>query len=200
MLDFLAFTGIGILLINVFQYLVKKKHINKESISIELIQDFGEWSDKLWEECKNEFSIIAIRDSKTLNILYSKNKFIRMRISLGNQIIGWVVVLDTQMNNHKQFGNMRVGSIIDCLAKPDNESIVVACATDYLERRGVDILISNQSNHRWCSALKESGFINGPSNFIFTASKKLTELIKPIDTTIPNSHFNRGDADGPINL
>jgi len=202
LLDLLVITGIGWLVIKSIQFLLMKKKTDENSISSEIVDNFSIWADKLWEECKNKFSMIAVRDSNILNILYPSNsdRFIRLKISLNNFVIGWVVVLDTQMYNHKQFGNMRVGSIIDCLALPENASIVIVCATQYLENKGVDVIVSNQSHHSWCSALKKAGFIKGPSNFIFTSSKQLSELIYPIEVNKMNIHLNRGDGDGPINL
>ena len=202
MLDFLAITGFGFIVIKLIQFLLTNKENNKNSLSFEIVKTFSTWTDELWEECKTLFSMIAIRDSNVLNILYpsDNDKFIRLKISLKNCVIGWVVVLNTQMSNHKQFGNMRVGSIIDCLALPENESRVILCAANYLEKEGVDIIISNQSHRSWCSALKKTGFIKGPSNFHFVASKKLSKLIGSIEVNILNSHLNRGDCDGPIHL
>jgi hypothetical protein len=143
-----------------------------------------------------------MRDSKVLNILYPKEskRFIRLKILKDNKPIGWAVVLDTQLSNHKQFGNMRLGSIIDCLAFPENSYDVVKCASGFLKNRGVDLIISNQADQRWCAGLKQAGFFKGPSNFIIAASKKLSELLMPFDKNITSFHINRGDGDGPINL
>ena len=44
--------------------------------------------------------------------------------------------------------------------------------------------------------VEESGFLEGPSNFIFAASKKLAELTGRYEEI----HINRGDGDGPIHL
>ena len=33
-------------------------------------------------------------------------------------MVGWAVVLYVPMQGHNYFGNMRVGSLIDCLALP----------------------------------------------------------------------------------
>jgi hypothetical protein len=201
--DCFAITGIGFIVIKLIQYLLRKVENNENSLSIEIVEEFSMWADKLWEECKNKFSMIAVRDSNVLNILYPRDndRFIRLKISFKDCVIGWVIVLNTQMSNHKQFGDMRVGSIIDCLALPQNASRVLICATKYLEKAGVDLIISNQTHHSWCSALKNAGFFNGPSNFNFTASKKLIKLLNyPAEIMISNMHLNRGDCDGPINL
>ena len=57
------------------------------------------------------------RDAATLDQLYppSDPRFLRVRA-----VGGWAVLLDTQMRDHKQFGDMRVGTIVDCLAPPES--------------------------------------------------------------------------------
>ena len=59
---------------------------------------------------------IAKRDAATLDCLYppSDPRFIRIRTDHG-----WAVLLDTPMSAHKQFGDLRVGTIVDCLAPPE---------------------------------------------------------------------------------
>ena len=57
------------------------------------------------------------RDAATLDQLYppSDPRFLRVRA-----VGGWAVLLDTRMQDHKQFGDMRVGTIVDCLAPPES--------------------------------------------------------------------------------
>ena len=146
--------------------------------------------------------MIAVRDEETLNILYppENDRFFRLISYQEGGIIGWAVVLDSQMDNHKQFGNMRIGSIIDCLALPDGEYSVIRSATTFLVGRGVDMIVSNQCHHEWGAALKVAGFLQGPSNFFFTPSPHLADLIAPFDQQVHLAHLNRGDGDGPIHL
>lgn len=202
LLNVLAYSGLGCITIKVIQLLSNKNNIKNNSTSFELVNDFSSWADDVWNVCKNFYSMIAVRDSTTLKILYPINneKFMRLKILNKNKIIGWAVVIDTQMTNHKQFGAMRVGSIVDCLAVPEDSSKVIASATKYLSNRGVDIMVSNQEHASWGSALINAGFLKGPSNYLFAASKELTKLIQPIDVNKANIHLNRGDGDGPINL
>ena len=104
------------------------------------------------------------------------------------------------MRAHKQFGDMRVGTIVDGLADPDDAGIVVAAAARELEKRGVDLIVSNQTHRMWGDGLRAAGFVSGPSNFIFSASKPLSELLAPFEAGIREAHINRGDGDGPVHL
>ncbi len=143
----------------------------------------------------------ALRDAETLRILYpSGGKYLRLKIVQARRPIGWAVLLRSQLSGHKQFGNMRLGSIADCFAAPSDAAKVVACAGRFLEAEGVDLIVSNQSHQAWTAALGGAGFRAGPSNFIFAAAKPLARLLA--NEGIPNEQLflNRGDGDGPINL
>ena len=116
------------------------------------------------------------------------------------RIIGWAVLLNNRWFNHKQFGRMRLGSIADCFAAPADASEVIACATHFLESRGVELIVGNRSHAAWRRAMKEAGFFSGPSNFHFAASKPLTAMLQSAAVEFADMHWTRGDGDGPINL
>jgi hypothetical protein len=139
--------------------------------------------------------LAAERDSVTLDALYphSDARFIRVRTDGG-----WAVVLDTQMRRHKQFGEMRVGSIIDCLAAGGAAAGVVREATAVLEERRVDLVVSNQLHAEWSRALLDAGFRTGPSNYLLALSPALAGMVA--DAPENTFHFNRGDGDGPVHL
>lgn len=172
------------------------------SIRAQSVTEFGPWADAGWEKCKGEYSLIGLRDAKTLNALYprSEPRFLRLRISREGQDIGWVVLLDTQMSGHKQFGNMRVGTIVDCQAVSGHAYRVIQCASKFLEERRVDIIVSNQAHSDWGKALIRAGYVRAPSNFILGLSQMLVERLQPLETTRESIHMTRGDGDGPIHL
>jgi hypothetical protein len=115
-------------------------------------------------------------------------------------MLGWTVVLDTQMSGHKHFGNMRVGSIVDCLSHAEDAAEVVRCSSLFLEQRGVDLIVSNQASSVWGQALLAAGYLRGPSNFILALSPMLAARLKPLEGSRTSIHMTRGDGDGPINL
>lgn len=174
----------------------------RHGVNAEIVGAFDSWADSVWEECKSKYSFLAVRDSATLNILYppANPRFLRLRVSCGPRTLGWAVVLATQMCSHKYFGNMRVGSIVDCLALPEHAATVTWVATDYLQHKEVDIIVSNQSSTAWRAALFANGFLPGPSNFLFGMSRPLAAKLQPLNECFRTAHVNRGDGDGPINL
>jgi hypothetical protein len=151
------------------------------------------WAENVWAGCRKSYGMLAERDGSTLDLLYpsSDPRFLRVRAAGG-----WAVLLDTSMRDHKQFGNLRVGTIVDCLAPLEDAPAVISTAARMLEDRGVDLIISNQLHHAWTAALARAGFRRGPSNFLIALSPALAALSRGD----PDIHINRGDGDGPIHL
>ena len=194
MLDVAAATGVGSLGVRVLQTRLPMSR-RLEAIPCD---SFGSWADEIWDAAKATLSLSAVRSSAMLNILYPGQppRFHRLRIGTS----GWAVLLDTQMNEHKYFGDMRVGTIVDALAIPGEELAVASAASQFLAVRGVDLIVTNQSHGEWVASFRRCGFLNGPSNYILATSKKLTEDLQPWDKQASQLHFTRGDGDGPLDL
>jgi hypothetical protein len=200
LMDIAAATGTGWLAIKSVQR-VKGFGGRTAPFGTEELTDFSGWADELWNQSKESVSIAAVRDSQTLRLLYSTHvtSVRRLRVSRGGSAIGWAII-GTRRKDPK-FGDMQVGSIVDCWASPENEATVVKAATQALEKDGVDLIVSNQSHCGWCRAFEKVGFLKGPSNFVFAASRKLTELLQPLETNRMSFHITRADGDGlPANF
>ena len=201
-LDVLALSGVGWLGTAVLNRKATNRKFLAEEVSYEVCSEFSDWADELWERHQHNYILVAVRDCESLNRLYpaSNERFFRLMITNQDEIIGWAVVLDTQMAGHKQFGNMRVGTLVDGFAAPENAMHVVSCAVDFLRRRNVDLIVSNQCHRSWGDALRRAGFLRGPSNYLFAASKQLASRLQPFEATMESIHLTRGDGDGPIHL
>ena len=166
-------------------------------ISVEKVESFGKNFDDLWENAKINNSFIAIRNHKYLNELYSNKRFIKLKFMKKDKLIGWSISLCNKLENHKQFGNMNLGSIVDCLSLKGYETSIIKKTDEILKKKGADLIVTNQSHVCWKNALKINSFINGPSNFIFASSVGLT---KKLGVNKDFVHLTRGDGDGPIHL
>jgi hypothetical protein len=199
LLDLARYCGVGWAAVQIAQW---RPWTQNGSTAPEIIPEFGRWADELWNKCKNSYSLIALRDTLTLNRLYppSDPRFLRLKISRKDELLGWAVVLDTQMSRHKQFGSMRVGSMVDCLAEPEHAAAVVQHSTTFLEQRGVDLIVSNQVSSAWGKAFLSAGYLQGPTNFILALSPLLAGRLEPLEGSLEKIHMNRGDGDGPIHL
>lgn len=201
-LDAAAFTGTAWLGVRAVQAVRTRSQGRCPALSVELVPAFASWADELWSRHQSQYRMIAVRTSDILQILYPPDdpRFLRLKVSAAGQLLGWCLVLDTQMQNHKQFGTLRVGSLVDAFAAPEHAAAIVRAATRYLEERGVDLIVSNQSHAAWCRALDEAGYFRGPSNFLFSGSKRLTRLLADGQIASDQIYVNRGDGDGPNNL
>jgi hypothetical protein len=194
-----AFTGAGWAGIKTIQRLRMRGAIR--GLETEPVTSFGVWADELWQECSPLYAMIGCRGSSVLNCLYPPGKnFLCFKVIRGPQLLGWAVLLDTQMSKNKYFGDLRVGSIVDCLATPENASAVVQAATRILQKRGADLILCNHSHSAWGNAFRTAGFLSAPSNFIFAASKPLAQKLEPFASSQHEVYLMRGDGDGPVNL
>jgi len=202
LLDALAFTGLGWVAVKVRQAMVRKPAVPARPWAAEAVDSFGPWADEIWEAGKGQYVMVAVRTSDILNILYPAGNpcFVRLKVSVGDKAVGWAVVIHAQMSHHRQFGNMRVGSIVDGFAAAGDEPAVACAAAAHLRRLGVDLIVSNQAHEAWRRGLEAAGLMQGPSNFIFGGSQVLWSLIGPLEASRNRMHLNRGDGDGPIHL
>jgi hypothetical protein len=108
--------------------------------------------------------------------------------------------MSNRVVDHRQFGAMQLGSVVDCLALPGEEQTVVTEATRYLRQLGSDLIVTNQLHEAWCGAFRKYGYLSGPSNFVFAASPALAGRLQPFPASVTRVHMTRGDGDGPIHL
>jgi hypothetical protein len=195
--DFAAFTGIGSAAFGLLQNIGRSA--SDRSVTAEPLTGFAGWADELWEKSRRYYPMIASRDSATLETLYPAGEpFIRLQLRRSGQVIGWAVALNTAMRGNKYFGNLSLGSIVDCLALPEDAGAVLQASARWLDDLGADLIVCNHADAAWTSALKGAGFLAGPSNFIYAASKPLHELTAC--TKGQGRYLMRGDGDGPVNL
>jgi hypothetical protein len=199
-LDLLAGTGLGSVGIKALNAM--RRPVKASEASVQVVAEFGPWTDEIWPAARDQYHFAAVRDGAAMNRLFppDKTKYLRLRISAGANTVGWALALDTQLSQHKQFGEMRLGSIIDCLALPGHEPEVIASATGFLENCGVDLIVSNQPHAAWQAALSRAGFLRGPSNFIFAASPELATRLSPFAANQARFHLTRTDGEGPSHL
>lgn len=196
-LDAAALTGIGPLGIRLLQ---TSRVRPAGGVSLEPVESFGDWADVVWQKCVPRYPFIAVRDRVTLQRLYPGKPFVRWAARKGAETVGWVVALDTPMRDNAYFGDLRLGSLVDFLALPEVAPGVLQAARRAIAGRGVDLAVCNQGHGAWVSALRGAGFLDGPSNFVFGASKALQQKLDEAHAGPDALFLTRGDGDGPIHL
>lgn len=194
--DAAVLTGLGPLALKTLQALRGSVGRSAEFVP-EIVPEFDDWADRIWAAAGSDFAMIAVRDANSLRTLYpAENQiFTRIRVSVRGQVVGWAVVGILHRPGHEQYGELRVGTILDALAKPQHATAVIAAATQVLMEQGADLIGSNQSHAAWTAALSANGFLGGPSNFIFATAPGVSELLDPFEAAMGRVHLNRGDGD-----
>jgi hypothetical protein len=167
------------------------------------VAEFGPWADELWHRCKGSYRAIAVRDAASMNALAPAGAWppvTRLRVERSGQVIGWALVMDTQMKGEHRFGDLWVGSIVDCLAEPADAGEVVAAATGFLTQRGVDIVVSNQAHPGWAQGFAQNGYAVLADKRLFAASPALQAALEPLAEVSQGLHLTNMDGHGPMAL
>jgi hypothetical protein len=162
------------------------------------VADFSQEIDELFFNVRGDYGLMCDRRAAAMRarLPASDPKLLRMVLRKSGKVAGWVVVSISQLSNHTQFGNMKVGCLVDGLAAPADVGLLVGEACRRFEKARCDLLVSNQTHPAWIASLRRQGFFQGPSNFILALSLPLAAS----RAAVSSAHFNRSDGDGPINL
>ncbi len=198
-LDLARVTGLGWLGLTLAGLALRARALRRAAVRIDLVPRFDDWADAIWAANAPRYSFVGGRDAAALNATYppESSTFTRLRIARGDRTIGWAVVQDSLPGSSEHFGGMRVGTIVDGFAAPEDAAAVVQAGSDALAERRVDLIISNQSHRAWRRALSQAGFLRGPSSWLFAPSPALAELVFAADPAGHAVHVNRGDGDWP---
>jgi len=203
LLDGLAFSGlgwIGLKSLTAVKKIVCNCPLNSE---YDVVETFGDWSDELWSSCRWSYGISAVRDREALNLLMPKGGWppvTRLRIEFHGRVIGTAAILDAQMQNDRRFGSLRVGTIVENFGQLEHSARVVAAATDLLKKRGVDLIVSNQTHPQWLQGFNANGFQIIKDRRMLALSVSLQQQWGPLESFLSRLHMNTIDGDGPLGL
>jgi len=200
-LDSLAFSGAGSLLLRVW-FAWKRRNRPRRAVTVEVVDEFDDWADRLWESASPAYSFVGLRDRSTLNAVFpaEEARFSRLKISERREAVGWAVLSKKRMEADPRFGTLHVGTIVDCFAPPEYAAPVIESAYKHLAEHGVDLVISNQTHPAWIEAFSRVGFLVVPNKRVFAASKKLSRLLRKADPEGQGMHLTNADGDGPLGL
>ena len=167
-------------------------------VSFAEVPDLPEEIDELFANVRGDYGLMCDRRAAAMRkkLPTHDSRLLRIVLRRSGKVAGWVVVSISQLLNHTQFGNMKLGCIVDGLAVPGDVGSLVGEACRRLEEKRCDLLVSNQTHPVWIEGLRRQDFFQGPSNFILALSPAF-EVGRPAGSS---AHFNRADGDGPINL
>ena len=109
----------------------------------------------------------------------------------------WAVTWMTEMRGNAHFGDLRLGTVLDCLAGPGQAEAVARAAAATLEEQGADLIVTNQTAEFMLEGFRRAGFHAGPSNYGLSVSPALLQVM---NAKAGPWHMTRGDGDGRVNL
>lgn len=193
-----AATGVDLLTMKVIQI-----RWPAADFRIRQVKSWDTWADEIWHRFRPYCSFAVQRTFKALQALYPPSdprlSIFLIEDSRGNPA-GWSACFDTRTKNHRHFGDLRVGTILDCAAPPDAMRAVALLTDNAMAARGVDLTITNLSHAMWNQEFRRAGFLYGPSNYLLGMSPRLTAALTRDGDGEAGIHITRGDGDGRTNL
>ena len=165
-----------------------------------LVDEFGDWADRLWELNQAQYTCLAVRDSSMMNSLIPKSGLQgaeRLQILRGGEVIGWAVVHHRETTTDARFGSLAVGLISDCFGSVNDAPEIIGAAHRYLQRKNVDLIYSNQSHPQWVRAFRRCGYLTLQNRRLFACSPDLSRMLDPLATTANGLHLTNMDGHGP---
>jgi hypothetical protein len=197
-----ALSGLGWLGIELLQSRRVFGRLSASGVVIEPVDEWGPWADQLWEDFRPASSFAVARDREALQDLYPNDdsRILRFLLRKDSRPVGWAACFNTLMTGHTYFGDLRVGTILDCVAHPDAMEATAELASAALASYGADLVVTNQAHRLWLRAFRQAGFLSFRSNYLLAMSAKLTQEIAARPGGPAAIHLTRGDGDGRIHL
>jgi hypothetical protein len=200
--DVLARTGLASLGLGVWRLRARLRAARGPRLRADRVRAWASWADEIWDASRPAYAMAAVRDVAGLTALYPPDdaRNVCLRMVDGDRAVGWAVLYETRMRRHPYFGDLRVGTVLDCGARPGYADAVAWTAARRLEEQGVDLVITNQAHTAWIAAFRRAGFLPGPSNYVLALSRPLADAVHAEPDGAHRIHATRGDADGRIHL
>jgi len=202
-LDLLAATGLGWVGFEALHRSLALASLARPRARAEVVPGFAPWADEVWERCRGSYAALAVRDAATLDALMPPGGWppaTRLRVTRGGEVVGWIAVMDRALHDEPRFGDLRVGLLLDSLARPEDAAAVVGAGFRHLADAGVDLVFANQSHPAWIAAMRANGFLVLPRKRLFAASKPLEQALEPFAWTQRGLLLSNLDGHGPMGL
>ncbi|MBI2454392.1 MAG: GNAT family N-acetyltransferase [Parcubacteria group bacterium] len=160
----------------------KKKQVSDSSLEFKIVTHCDGEFDLFWEEIKARYPVSIDRSSKYLNWRYADNPLVKYSIftvSRGDKLGGFLVlrIEDVTSGTEKQPTGIKVGRMIDLIAREDIEEQLVLQSIKYCQSQDLGLIDFFFTENFSIQSLEKSGFIDAniwPYSLIPT-------LLNPID-------------------
>lgn len=206
-LDALAFTGLASLGGRALTMAMRARSGRRFAYEAEVVPELGPWADAVWGQARHDYAALAVRDARSMNTLLPPGRAhdewsepTRIRVRRQGVDLGWAIVCMREMDGHRRYGTLRVGTVVDALGRAEHAGAIVHAATSWLVGAGADIVIANQSEPRWIRAFQDNAFVRIENGRAFCAAPAMLKALEPWAQTKERLFLTNMDGHGPMGL
>jgi hypothetical protein len=157
----------------------------------------------LWQSVAGQFGASLVRDRAALQARFGA-KMERYRLLAcrrDKELLGYCIVKVKSFSNDARMGNMKVGTIVDCLYDPREPSVLqslLAEAVQLFRQEGAHVILCTASFKAIRQVLVRNGFFKIPGNLNFACHVRSPLALEEIP--FEAWHLMRGDSDADQNF
>ena len=157
---------------------------------------------ELAERVKRKFGVWVCRDERYLASRYGHTlgRYRLLACREGTKLLGYCLVKLKQFENDPRMGDLRMGTIVDCVADPDDAGVVsglLRSAVELCRREQIDVVFCSASHREIRRHLRWNGFL-GMRGTLHVAVHDRTGGLAP-NIPLESWHLMRGDSDADAN-
>ena len=172
-------------------------------LSVEEEKGFDDSYTDLWNSVAAQFNAAIVRDRAYLQARFGRtiSRYQLLVCRRDNRLLGYCILKMKRFSGDSRMGNMKVGSIVDCLFEPASPSILQSLidhAFRWFSREGAHVVFCTASLTAVRRILLRNGFFRIPGNLNFAYHSRVQILTEEIP--LEAWHLMRGDSDTDQNF
>lgn len=157
---------------------------------------------ELAQRVKSRFGVWVLRDEPYLTARYVPRMPAYRLLACRRQgrLLGWGIVKIRQFVDDERMGDIRMGTLVDCVFDPDEPAVLDAlldAAVAVGRREGVDVLFCSASLRMLGRRLRQHGFVAIPGTLNAAFHDRTGRLAD--NPPLESWHLMRGDSDADAN-
>ena len=165
--------------------------------------EFDESYDQLWRSVCARFGACVARDRKYLEERFARHPggYRIFSCRQNDRLLGYCILKTKKFTNDPRLGNMRIGTIADCLFDPTGPAVLQRTVQRVLEicaEEKLHAVLCTSSHAAVRRVLRANGFLAIPGNLQFALHNRLNVPLQ--DIPLESWHLMRGDSDADQNF
>jgi len=159
--------------------------------------------DALWHSVRDRFGACVSRDRESLRRRYGgrPERYRVLTCREGQRLLGYCIVKVKQFSGDSRMGDLRIGTIVDCLFDPSSPEVLQSLLSEAMslfKRESVHAVLCTASHATVIRVLRANGFLAIPGNLHFALHNRTPGPV--LDVPLDAWHLMRGDSDADQNF